>query len=367
MAYKDLHDEPFDEGTIIKLDLFEDYAAAWIPTFIMGSYKELWIFDFFAGTGYDLNRVPGSAIRILKQLSNHVGNIFQKEKKVNICFNEFNPKKYKLLIESSEQFLQENPDLSRAINVIYENKDFTEVFPKYYKTICNYPSLVYLDQNGMKFLSDKYLLELERCKTTDFLYFLSSSYFLRFGETEEFQSNLKIDLARVKDQPYNCVHKSILEQLKEKLPQESELKLYPFTIKKPNGVYGIIFGTKHARGVDKFLKAAWKRNSINGEANFDIDDDQGKRQLDIFKGKQLTKREYFAKSLREKILEGSINTNLDAFHYAIEQGHISKHAFEVVVEMKKMRQINYSEKSPLINYEQIYQNNRIVTFVRNGK
>ena len=90
MAYKDLHDEPFDEGTIFKLELFEDYAQAWIPTFVMSSYKEIWIFDFFAGTGYDLNNVPGSSIRILKQLTNQVGNIFQKEKKINVCFNEFN-------------------------------------------------------------------------------------------------------------------------------------------------------------------------------------------------------------------------------------------------------------------------------------
>ena len=171
----------------------------------------------------------------------------------------------------------------------------------------------------------------------------------------------------MKDQPYNCVHKSILEQIKEKLPQGSDLKLYPFTIKKPSGVYGIIFGTKHVRGADKFLKAAWKRNSINGEANFDIDDDEGKNQLDMFQGKRLTKREYFAKNLKDKILDGSILTNKEAFHYSIEQGHITKHAHDVVLEMKKSRLINFTEKSPLINYEQIYQNNRFVTFVRNRK
>jgi hypothetical protein len=268
------------------------------------------------------------------------------------------------LVESCQQFLLEKPELSRAINLIYENKDFTDVFNQYYKTICDFPSLVFLDQNGMKFLSDKYLLQLELCNTTDFLYFLSSSYFLRFGDTEEFQSNLKIDLTRIKEQPYNCVHKSILEQLKEKLPCNSSLKLYPFTIKKTSNVYGIIFGSKHVRGADKFLKAAWKRNTINGEANFDIDDDQSKSQLNLFEGKQLTKREYFAKCLSEKIMNGSIQNNVEAFHYTIEQGHTSKHAYEVAIDMKRKRQIHYAEKSPLINYEQIFQKNRIVTFVR---
>ena len=40
-----------------------------------------------------------------------------------------------------------------------------------------FSSLVYLDQNGIKFLADKYLLELEKTIRTDFLYFVSSSYF----------------------------------------------------------------------------------------------------------------------------------------------------------------------------------------------
>lgn len=35
MPYKDLHSEPFDETTITKLEIFEDYAEAWIPTFVM--------------------------------------------------------------------------------------------------------------------------------------------------------------------------------------------------------------------------------------------------------------------------------------------------------------------------------------------
>jgi hypothetical protein len=53
MGYKDLHEEPFDESTIAKLEIFEDYAQAWIPTFVMQGIPTINIFDFFAGTGYD--------------------------------------------------------------------------------------------------------------------------------------------------------------------------------------------------------------------------------------------------------------------------------------------------------------------------
>lgn len=32
---KDLHEKPFDEGTLKKLDIFEAYTKQWLPTFIM--------------------------------------------------------------------------------------------------------------------------------------------------------------------------------------------------------------------------------------------------------------------------------------------------------------------------------------------
>ena len=39
MARKDLFRKPFDEGTIDKLEIFEDYFKEWLPVFI--SRKEI--------------------------------------------------------------------------------------------------------------------------------------------------------------------------------------------------------------------------------------------------------------------------------------------------------------------------------------
>ncbi|MBL7827002.1 MAG: hypothetical protein JNJ57_10255 [Saprospiraceae bacterium] len=61
---KDLHEKPFDEATLAKLKIFEDYAQAWLPTFIMYGEPVICLFDFFAGTGYDKNGAPGSPIRL---------------------------------------------------------------------------------------------------------------------------------------------------------------------------------------------------------------------------------------------------------------------------------------------------------------
>lgn len=362
MPVKDLHEKPFDEGTIVKLELFEEYAKEWLPTFIMSNYKEVWIFDFFAGTGYDLTGTAGSSIRLLRQIKNQIGNIFQQGIKINVCLNEFDEEKYHELVDSCNRYLNENNDVKRAINIHYIKCDFNELFPKCLSTIRKYPSLIYLDQNGVKFIAEKYLLELEKSETTDFLFYISSSYFWRFGEMDSFKNVIELDMDKVKRNPYKYIHIAILDYLKSILPINSKLSLYPFTIKKQSGMYGVIFGAKHRRAVDKFLKTAWEMNHLNGAANFDIDDDNSKNQLDLFEGKKLTKIENFSYKLREKVQKGVLKTNEEIYNFALDEGHISQHASQVIKDMKKEGLIYYYERSPLINYDQIYKNRRIIEF-----
>ncbi len=278
MAIKNLHDKPFDESTIAKLEIFEDYAQAWIPTFVMQSVGNICIFDFFAGTGYDKNGIAGSPIRILEKIKEQVVHISQKKVKVKVYLNEFDSKKFELLKRACDDYIRENEHVGTAVETHFSNEDFEDLFPKLIPIIREFPSLVYLDQNGIKFLSEKYFLELEKTQQTDFLYFVSASYFWRFGEIGEFKNHLELDMAEAKKNPYKFIHRSIIKQLKEKLPKKSKLQLYPFSIKKGANIYGIIFGASHPRAIEKFLSVAWKRNEINGEANFDIDDDSLKNR-----------------------------------------------------------------------------------------
>ena len=222
--------------------------------------------------------------------------------------------------------------------------------------------MVFLDQNGIKFLSDQYFQELVATSTVDFLYFVSSSYFFRFGERPEFLMNVQIDMQRAKDNPYKFIHRSLLEQLREKIPADSNMKLYPFSIKKGANIYGIIFGASHPLAVDKFLNVAWKRNSINGEANFDIDEDLTKSQLLLFEAKKPTKKECFAALLREKILKQELRTNNDVYLFTLDQGHIPSHAADELKQMKKEGLIDYKSISPLVSYDQIFNKHRIIVY-----
>lgn len=311
MAKKDLHDSPFDEGTIAKLEIFEDYAQAWIPTFVMQGIPKICVFDFFAGTGYDKNGVAGSAIRILGKIKEQLRFIFQKNVRIEVYLNEYEPdkkvqKKFELLKNACFKYLEENKDVGRAIKIHYFNENFEDLFPKLLNEIKKFPSLVYLDQNGIKFLADKYLLQFEQLDQTDFIYFVSSSYFKWLGNTNEFKKHVVLDVQELRNNPYKFIHKNVIEQLRKKLPVGSTLKLYPFSLKKGVNIFGIVFGAKHPLAVEKFLNIAWKRNPINGNANFDIDDDSKKAQLDIFEGKKLTKIEQFQNTFKRKVLSGEI-------------------------------------------------------------
>lgn len=367
MARKDLHATPFDETTIAKLEIFEDYAQAWLPTFVLGTTKTICIFDFFAGTGFDKNGIEGSPIRILKKIKNQMPLIIQQGVNIEVYFNEYEPgkkeqEKFTLLKESCEKILQYNVDVKRAIKLNLYNEDFEQLFPKLLPTIKKFPSLVYLDQNGIKFLSDKYLLELEKTSQTDFLYFVSASYFWRFGESEEFRNHLHIDMLEAKKNPYKLIHRNILEQLRKRLPIGTKLKLYPFSLKKGANIHGIIFGASHPRAVDKFLSIAWKRNTLNGEANFDIDDDRAKSQLSFFGDKKLKKIQAFKEVVRKKVLNGEIKDNFDLLAFVYEQGHIGSHAAECLKEMKKNGEVFFEGTSPLVTYENVYKSPRRVQY-----
>lgn len=367
MPYKDLHEDPFDASTIAKLEIFEDYAQAWLPTFIMNGVEKLCIFDFFAGTGYDKNGIEGSPIRILNKIKEQIGNIFQKRVKVKVYFNEWEPNKkeqvkFKLLTIACNEFLDLNPEVKRAVELELLNEDFESLFPKLLPIIRQLPSLVYLDQNGIKFLSDKYFLELEKTNQTDFLYFVSASYFWRFGDKKEFKVHLDIDMTEAKKDPYRFIHRNIIEQLRKKLPQESNLKLYPFSLKKGANIHGIIFGASHVRAVDKFLSLAWKRNEINGEANFDIDEDSKKIQVDLFEGLKMNKVDSFKDLLKREVLAGTLKTNADVLNFSYNEGHIPKHASDVLKQMKVQKQISYDGISPMVTYENVYKYKRIIYY-----
>mgnify|MGYP003295417493 CR=1 FL=1 len=90
---------------------------------------------------------------------------------------------------------------------------------------------------------------------------------------------------------------------------------------------------------------------------------KNKIQLDLFEGRIPKKIECFQLNLKELILSGKIRTNKEAYDYTLEQGHIDKHANEIIKQMKKEGYIEYKANTPLVNYEQVYKNKKIIEYV----
>jgi three-Cys-motif partner protein len=368
MPYKDLHSDAFDETTITKLEIFEDYTEAWIPTFLFNKkITRVQIFDFFSGPGFDRVEVPGSPIRLLLKIKSFISRIKGTNTKVHLYFNEYEPGKskqlkFELLNKNIEQFLDDYPELKEIVVINYYNEDAETLFYKLLPEIKKAPSLVFLDQNGVRFISPQFLKELEQLNVVDFIYFVSSSYFWRFGNTEEFRKVFDINMEELKRIKYQNVHRFVISEVKKRLPDKTKLKLFPFSLKKGTNIYGIIFGAKHFLAVDKFLEIAWKKNATNGEADFDIDEDAKKIQIDLFGNKQMTKVEKFSQELEELILFEKLRTNEEVLIHSYESGHIPAHANVVLRKLKREGKIVYDGLTPGISYENVFRRKMVVNY-----
>jgi three-Cys-motif partner protein len=367
MPVRDILDKPFDEGTVVKLEIFQKYFEEWLPVFIMGQYpKPIQVFDLFAGSGYDKKRVPGSPIRILEIVDKHRRILAQKSKQVLVFLNDIDPKKVQQLKSNIETKVKEL-SLQSLVVINYSSQSFRDcLLNRYEKQLSNGCNLIFVDQNGFKEVDEQVFQFLINLETTEFMFFISSSYIHRFARGPEVKKyHPKFDSLKIMSASRKKVHNIICQEFQKYVPPNvKSYGLIPFSIMKGDNrnVYGLIFVSKHVRGADKFLHTVWKRNALNGNANFDIDDDLRKKQSDLFDGKKPTKVESFQKKLRELILKSEIRNNADAYIFTLNEGHVCEHANEEIKRMKKEELIAFDSPSSLVNYDKVVKEGRVMEY-----
>ncbi|MCL4511242.1 MAG: three-Cys-motif partner protein TcmP [Bacteroidetes bacterium] len=367
MPIRDIFDKPFDDGTIVKLEIFQKYFEEWLPVFVMSrNPKPIQVFDLFAGSGYDQNHVPGSPIRTLEVIAKHRRILAQKKKQVFVFLNDADSQKIEQLRINIEQKVK---DLSIQSMVVtqFSARDFRDsVLNDHTKELKSGNNLIFIDQNGFKEVNEQLFQFLMSLDTTDFIFFVSSSYVHRFpDEPEVRRHHPRFDFDKIKNTSWKKVHNVVCDEFRRYVP--SNVKRYwiiPFSIMKPDmvNIYGLIAVTKHPLGADKFLNAAWKENALNGNANFDIEEEEKKKQGDFFKPRTLTKIESFQLMLQELILKRNIKNNSDAYYLTLDEGHIGKHANEKIMEMKRDKLITFDSPSSLVNYKKVEKEKRIIEY-----
>jgi three-Cys-motif partner protein len=172
----DLHNKPFDEGTIEKLWIFKNYINEWLPVFLSRpnpKVKEINICDFFAGPGKDTKGVDGSPIILLKSIKQYESFIKANHLKIQIHFNDYSKRK----IESLKANIEGLGSIPENIEIAYSRHPFETAFGNISSKInkSNSANFFFLDQNGIKFITEDIFKKIIGFQKTDFIFFISSS------------------------------------------------------------------------------------------------------------------------------------------------------------------------------------------------
>lgn len=342
MGGKNHHSEPFDSSTLVKLDLYRRYVRAWIPVFLNAKnliVDRIQIFDFFAGPGYDVDGRSGSPAIALEEIRSALGQPHLNNPEIHLYLNEKMKGKFDTL-----QTTCEASGLAGMVDFHYLNSDFQDAFARWKseflrneETRFKAANLLFLDQNGTKEITHDVFSAIVGAARTDFLFFISSSYIYRFKNQPQNVQPSPITDADFDGMTMKNVHRRVCEAYRRWLPRVRPYFLAPFSIAKDYGsnVYGLIFGSSHPLGMDKFLKICWDTDPLTGEANYDIDDDNITQGQLTFWEEKPKKLDLFEKHLTSEVLTGGLKTNISVYKYSLNQGFRAAHAKAILNKLVK--------------------------------
>ncbi len=360
MGKHSFHKEPYDAATLTKLAIFESYAEAWIPVFTSRPeprFSEIHLFDFFSGPGNDSEGELGSPLRLLRQLKTyHVSGRLHGWSKVaiHVHFSDAHQGKCDELAALLSLPQWQIPGVSCSVKCLR----FAEALALHHQRLrdADLPKLLIIDPFGVNDVTDEVFARLVAFPRADFIFFLPSATLNRFRD----HASIKVKIERPEDS-YD-VHRAAFDHFRALAPRDYFLGR--FSIKKPRGnIYGLIFGSGHPRGIQKFLDVAWGNDTIRGEANFDIDREDVSADAPLLALPELRPRKIqgFEDDLEHALRAGLVRDESDLIRIAIEAGMALKHCAPVLKKLKDERVIACDFRSP--NIDNFYKSPRPVSLL----
>lgn len=341
------HEEPFDEGTITKLELFQRYAEEWLPVFISRPdpyWKDLHIYDFFAGSGTDADGVEGSPLRILRVIHSFSDWLNRCDAKLTVHFYDVDANK----IQKLKNIIEERNYEQLPISWDIRPGDFSDCFEQNKASLrsSQTANLLIIDQFGVKQVPDDIFKQLIGFSTTDVLFFVSSSTFCRFAEVKEVKKYLLSDYKKPSD--YYHAHLAVADAYRKQIPDNKGYSISSFSIKKNSNIYGVIFGSSHPLGMDKFLGVAWDKDKVSGDANFDVHREGIKfGAMELFPQYTVpSKVKVFEEELETCLLDGRCRDEAFVISLCHRHGVTRQHAQPVLAKLKKSGKIKMDFKVP---------------------
>lgn len=347
MAKQKLFNKPFDKGTLTKLKLYRNYLTEWLPVFnskLVPITDTINVFDFFAGEGCDVNKTYGSPMIAIDVMMNskYIG---RKGVAIHLHLNDHDAGKLQKLKQHISN-MNYNPNW---IKVHYYNEDAISLFDKLESKMKNAANLIFFDQFGIKYVDKALFLRVAHKPMTDFIFFVSSNTYNRFPDDKNVTDIIGLDSETIKKTNGKKIHELVTQGYQSLVPNGMSYYVSSFSIEKgkTKNIYGLIFGSGHPLGIEKFLKVCWKEDELAGAANYDIEGDQVKKsQLVMFdtepSGKRLTKIESFQQLLESHISSRAITTDKDIVAFMLKNGFIDIHAKPVIQALKNKGEISYN-------------------------
>lgn len=231
--------EPFDEVTLDKLDLYRQYLSAWLPVFVANHkryYDTVNIFDFFAGRGMDCNGVKGSPLIAHDIIFTHTYYIRTNNIDMNLYLND--AKESKVL----QKNITDQGKLKRPFSLQITDLDFHEAFDKYYPVMQRdgTANLLFMDQFGFKQITDDVFKRILDLRATDIIFFISSSAINRFRKDEAVRQYVDLGGSGIGKDNSDHIHREICDYYRAKIPDKKQYFLGHFSLKRGPNVYGLI-------------------------------------------------------------------------------------------------------------------------------
>jgi len=211
-----------------------------------------------------------------------------------------------------------------------------------------YAKFILLDQYGFSQVDENIFKELVDSPITDFIFFIASSFITRFKEHPNTKKHIDTSKINFDDCKPKERHKIIADYFKS-LIGNKEYYLHHFTIKKNNNHYGLIFGSSHTLGMEKFLKVCWRKDKLSGESNDNSHNDFLEGTL-FHNPLTSNKKEEIKVKIKSKLLSGEITDNISGFKYTLSELCQPIIFTEVVKELEKKELI---KRTGDLNYQSV--------------
>ena len=326
------------EHSEAKVNLYGTYLSIYLNILsrVPTVYK-IFIFDLFCGEGIYEGGGKGSPMIALDAIKNHYYSNNNTCPNITVWFNDNGESEMEPGIPKVDRVQRLCKSLFVPTNVSLEFKiyDYDTILPhalNIIRTTQRAKGLFFLDPYGYKDIKLDDIRKILQGGSTEVIWFLPISLMYRFA-VKALESSFSgseplhaflVDLFGNTHPTFNSVHDFIF-QIKEGFRVElssQSIFVDTFTIERESrNVYCLFFFTSSIKGFEKMLEAKWKVDTNRGKG-FTLE-----KTMSFLNEIELSG---YPDKLCRFILSARYRSNVDLYHFGLENGFLPKHTNEVL-------------------------------------